>query len=173
MSRFNIGYLASKAGACGTITDEDVRILRDNFFNGDEIWPPEMRALFTLLHKRLPATDAFKTFLVEAVSFYVVDELEPIGAVNEKNARWLIAMLRQGQDWGNDTDLAIVRGVLEKVDKAPVALQQFALELAHSVMSGGQAGAASEAGEPAGPACEPISLHPAANPAPARASAAA
>jgi hypothetical protein len=173
MSRFNIGYLASKAGAGGTITDEDVRILRDNFFNGDEIWPPEMRALFALLHKRLPASEAFTAFMVDAVSFYVVDELEPIGNVNEKNARWLIAMLRLGQDNWSNIDLAIVRGILDKVDKAPVALQQFALELAHSTMSGGQVWAGSDGGEVAGPACEPVSLHPPGNPAPARTSVAA
>ncbi len=164
MRRFNIATLASKTGANGTITADEVAVLRTNLFNGEEVWPPEVRALFALMHRRMPACDEFNAFIVEALSAYVVNELEPRGAVDEKNARWLIAMLRQGQESWSEIDLAVVRAVLEKAGDAPLSLQHFALEMTQCLMSGVPVRHAASSDAPAANAptfmADPARAHP-------------
>lgn len=173
MRRWNIATLASKTGANGTITAEEVRVLSDNLFNGEEVWPPEVRALLALLHRRLPACAAFDAFIVEALSEYTINQLEPRGSVDEKNARWLIAMLRQGQDGWSEIELAVVRAVLEKAGGGPVALQRFALEVAQHVLAGGRPGHYPVCAEPEQTSDEPIRINAESAPAAARRSAAA
>ncbi len=136
MRRYNIPTLASKTGERGQILPEDVAFLRENLFNGEEIWPPEARALFDLLQKRLPACEEFDAFIVEAISSYIIDELEPRGALDEKNARFLAAMLRRDEEGWTETDLEILVTVMEKAGSAPVSLQQFAVEVSQKVRLG-------------------------------------
>ncbi len=40
MRRYNIPTLASKTVMRGQILSEDVAFLRENLFNGEEVWPP-------------------------------------------------------------------------------------------------------------------------------------
>lgn len=140
MRRYNIPTLAAAIGARGEITTADVETLRANLCNGEEVWPHEARALFALMHMRLPACPQWREFIVEALSHYVVHGLEPHGSVDDKNSRWLAAMMRQGADHWDGCDLALVLAIMEKARGAPLALQHFALELTERVAARRAAG---------------------------------
>ncbi len=84
----------------------------------------------------MPACEEWNAFIVEAISGYIVDELEPKGALDEKNASFLAAMLRRGEEGWNETDLEILVTVMEKAGLAPVSLQQFTLEVSQKVSRG-------------------------------------
>ena len=141
MRRYNISTLAGDMGSRGQITADDVATVRKNLFNGEEVWPPEARALFDLMQKRLPACEEWNAFFVEAISEYVVNELEPRGAIDEKNARWLIAMVARDQANWNHDDLHLLVAVMERAGAAPLALQQFALEMAQGLARRNKMGA--------------------------------
>ena len=136
MRRFNIPTLASKIAATGAIGPDDVMVLRDNLLNGEEIWPHEVRAIFDLMQKRLPACAEWSEFFVESITVYAVEELEPRGKLDEKNARFVCAMLRRDQAHWSHIDLDLARALLKECDKVPVSLQQFVLEVGQQVNAG-------------------------------------
>jgi hypothetical protein len=140
MRRYNIPTLALDTRARGKITPEDVRFLQSNLFNGEEVWPHEARALFDLMQKRLPACDEWKNFIIEALSEYIVNELEPRGSLDEKNVRFLAAMLRRDEDNWSDIDAGVLVAVMEKAGSAPLSLQLFALEVTQRLMLEGKTG---------------------------------
>ncbi len=152
MRRLNIPTLASGIAATGEIGPNDVEILRQNLLDGEEIWPHEARAMFDLMHKRLPACGEWLPFFVDAMSGYVLNHLEPHGRMDERNARWLIAMLKRDDSSAGKIELALMLRVLENISLAPANLQAFALEMVRKSMAGddeaADAGAQAEAAGP-------------------------
>lgn len=145
MRRINIAYLAHIAREKGRIEWEDVVALHENFFNGEEVWPPSAQALFDLLQLRLPACPQWRDFIADALSHYVVDHLEPRGRLDEKNARYLEAMLRRDAVNWSSLDLSILVATMNRAGAAPASLQVFALQLSRALLAKGQIGQAAEA----------------------------
>ena len=147
MRRMNIGYLAHLAREKGKIEREDVVGLHENFFNGEELWPPAARALFDLLQARLPACAEWNDFIADAISHYMVDQLEPRGRLDDKNARFLEAMLsRDTVNW-SAVDLSILVATMNRAGAAPPRLQAFALQLSRALLAAGRIGAEAQRAE--------------------------
>lgn len=137
MHRFNIVTLAVDIAKRSEITSADVLSLRQSVFGDARVWPDEAQALFDLMQKRLPACEEWPAFFAEAMTDYVVNQIEPYGYADKANARWLIAMIsRDGQIWG-DTELETLLQVLEKARSCPPFLEDFVLEaVRNSVIDG-------------------------------------
>ena len=119
------------------ITPTDVLALRRAVFGDAVVSLHEAEALFDLAAKRLPACAEWDEFYLEAMTDYLVRQIEPQGYVSVRNAAWLMDMIeKDGRLW-SDTELNLVVHILEKAKSSPPELVGFAMErVKESVVSG-------------------------------------
>jgi len=128
MYRFNIVTLAMDIVKRGEVSASDVLTLRQSVFGDGRVWPDEAMALFDLMQKRLPACEEWPGFFAEAMSDYLVNQIEPYGYADKANARWLIAMINRDEQLWGDTELETLLQVMEKSISRPQFLEDFVLE---------------------------------------------
>ena len=66
-------------------------------------------------------------FFVEALSDFLVENVEPSGYVNDKQAKWLMSAISRGQHIASRVELELLITVIEKSKRSPEILSAFAL----------------------------------------------
>ncbi len=121
----------------GTISDADVLKLRSLTFADGAISLLEAEALFRLNDAKLSFTRSWSDYFIEAITDYVVNQVEPMGYVTAENARWLVD--RVGHDGCVDTrtELELVINVIDRARWSPESLVRFALaQVRQAVLTG-------------------------------------
>ena len=72
------------------VTAEDVRSLRRAVYNDGVAEPGEVERLFAIDEGASDFDPSWPVLFVEAVTDYLVGQVEPLGYISEENADWLI-----------------------------------------------------------------------------------
>lgn len=123
-----LSSLLSEIKAAGTITDKDVVRLRMAIFPDGKVSPDEAEDLFALNDASTDVYPAWRDLFVEAMTDYVVRQMEPEGYVDEAGAAWLIARISADGVVKYDSELELLVKVLETAESAPDSLCVYALE---------------------------------------------
>jgi hypothetical protein len=83
--------------------------------------------LFTMDEAAAEADPSWAELFVEAVSDYLVEQVEPAGYISEENADWLIDRISRDGVVKTASELEILIKVLEKAKSSPPRLVTFAL----------------------------------------------
>jgi hypothetical protein len=123
--------------ARGAITLADVMRLRRDFFADGIVAAEEAEALFSL-NDACPVQDtAWAPFFVEALSDFLVHQMQPAGYVTKDNADWLLARIAVDGHVSSATELELLINVIDKARWAPASLAAFALgEVKRAIVTG-------------------------------------
>jgi hypothetical protein len=115
--------------ARGGITADDVLKLRHRVFWKGVVTPGDAEMVF-VLNDRLErnAHPSWAPFFVEALTDYLVFQVEPHGYISEGNADWLIERIGRSGHVDTACELELLVKVLERAKLSPVTLVTFALE---------------------------------------------
>ena len=114
--------LASKRVTAGDVTE-----LRRAIYHDGAAETGEVERLFTIDEAATESDPSWPTLFVEAVTDYLVEQVEPNGYINEANADWLIARIGRDGAVKTATELELLVKVLERAKSSPARLSAFAL----------------------------------------------
>lgn len=114
--------------ASGEVTAEHVRQLRLSLYNDGKVEDGEVDRLFSIDEAASKHDRAWCDLFCEAVTDYLVDQVEPEGYVDDANADWLIARISNDGTVKTGTELELLVKVLEKARSSPQRLSAFALK---------------------------------------------
>jgi hypothetical protein len=111
----------------GSIKDGDVGRLSRSLREDGTIEQHEAEQLLAI-NKSCPVQGpAWREFFVEAVTDYLVRQLEPTGYVTAEKAHWLVSQISQDGRVTTKTELDLLVRVLDKARWVPASLVTFAL----------------------------------------------
>lgn len=111
----------------GQIEVRDVLDMRQNVFANGVLCKDEAIGLLAVQANCAVKCPEWDEFFVEALSDFLVDNVEPAGYVNEKQAKWLMAAISRGKHVASRTELELLITILEKSKRSPEVLSAFAL----------------------------------------------
>ena len=109
------------------ITAEDVRALRRSLYNDGVAEAGEVERLFAMDEAATKTDPAWTELFIEAVTDFIVEQVEPQGHISEENADWLIDRIGSDGTVKTASELEILIKVLEKAQTSPTRLVAFAL----------------------------------------------
>lgn len=109
------------------ITAGDVLDLRRSLYNDGVAEAGEVDRLFTMDEAAAEADPSWTELFVEAVTDYIVNQVEPQGYVSEENANWLIDRISHDGVVKTASELEIIVKVIDKAQSSPTRLVSFAL----------------------------------------------
>lgn len=119
------------------ISAEDVRDLRRSLYNDGVAEGGEVERLFQMDEAATDCDPSWTELFVEAVTDYIVEQVEPQGYISEENADWLIDQISRDGTVKSATELEILVKALEKAKSSPQRLVAFALsQVKKSVVDG-------------------------------------
>lgn len=119
------------------ITASQVLDLRRSLYNDGVAEAGEVDRLFAMDEAATDVDPSWTELFVEAVTDYIVAQVEPQGHVSEENADWLIDRISRDGTVKSATELEILVKVLEKAQTSPQRLVAFALsQVRKSVVDG-------------------------------------
>jgi hypothetical protein len=136
--------------ARGTVTDEDVLVLRRAMYGNDHVIDrAEAEALFRLNDAADGACNAWPDLFCEAMVDFCVRQSEPHGYVSDDMAEWLIARVSASGRVKTATEMEALIKVMETAREVPQVLEDFAIKQVHeAVLNGGGVTRSGEALEP-------------------------
>ncbi|MBA3518038.1 MAG: hypothetical protein H0T75_10440 [Rhizobiales bacterium] len=129
--------IVAEVKASKHVTAEQVLVLRRWVYNGGAVVRGEIDKLFAVDEAATEHDAAWCELFTEAVSDYLVDQVEPEGYVDEENADWLISRISQDGAVKTATELELLVKVLEKAKSSPERLAAFALSQVAKAIIGG------------------------------------
>ena len=121
----------------GIIHATDVQRLRSLFYDDAHISREEAEALFALNEACQADGDEWPQFFVEAVTDYIVNEVEPRGYLTSANADWIIERISKDGIINSRTELELLINVIDKARWSPERLVKFVLEQVESAVLDG------------------------------------
>lgn len=112
----------------GRIQETDVQAMRRGFYEDGLIGAEEAGQLFNLNEACASQHDSWPWFFVEAVTDFVVNQVEPEGYLTAENADWLISRITNDGQVQSKTELDLLVHVLDKARWSPERLVKFALD---------------------------------------------
>lgn len=129
--------LLDKAVRTGTLAPEDVLALRRAHYADGVIGEPEAVFLFDLDRHLIVAPPEWTDFFLEALTVYLVEQVEPHGYVDEANAAWLEAQVTADGHVRSETELELLVRICERARSVPARLSALALsEVRRAVVEG-------------------------------------
>jgi hypothetical protein len=123
--------------AKGSITDADVLALRRECYGDGKITKQEASWLFDINDACPRHTPAWTQLFTEALSDFVVHQMQPSGYVDEINAEWLITHIDSDGKLESCNELELLICILEKAKSVPPCLNLYALnQVKRTVLSG-------------------------------------
>ena len=119
--------LVADVRATKRITAEHVQMLRRAIYNDAAAETGEIDRLFAMDEAAETHDPAWCELFCEAISDYLVDQVEPHGYVSQENADWLIERIAVDGSVKTATELEALIKVLEKARSSPERLSAFAL----------------------------------------------
>ena len=111
----------------GKIGAEDVQGMRMLVFGDGYISISEAEALFDLNANCYPRDVSWNLFFIEALTDFMVRQVEPSGYVTVENSGWLISMISKDGCVESDTELDLLINILDQAKWSPESLVSFAL----------------------------------------------
>ncbi|MEL6421199.1 MAG: hypothetical protein AAFQ42_01930, partial [Pseudomonadota bacterium] len=120
-----------------TISDADVLEMRRTFYNDGAINQFEAEKLLARAMTATGESDAWASFVVEAIVDFTVNQMTPSGYVTEAQAQWLISSLAENAQVSSPIALEVLVGVLEAAIDTPDSLSEFTLiQIGEAVLEG-------------------------------------
>jgi hypothetical protein len=117
----------SEVLASKRITAGMVRSLRATLYNDGVAEAGEVDRLFAMDEAATETDPSWTELFIEAVTDYIVEQVQPQGHVSDENANWLIDRISQDGTVKSTTELEMLVKVLEKAQSSPQRLVAFAL----------------------------------------------
>jgi hypothetical protein len=129
----NLGQIRNS----GRISADDTLVLRRVIYPDGHISANEAEWLFDL-NAACPEQDpAWHQLFIEALTDYVVNQIDPAGYVTAENASWLITRIGHDGKVDSATELELLVNILDKAKSCPPSLSAYALEqVRQAVISG-------------------------------------
>ena len=121
------GNVVAEVLATRKITAAQVREIRAALYNDGVSEAGEVERLFAMDEAATEADPAWSELFIEAVTDYLVNQVEPQGYISEENANWLIDRISRDGMVKTSSELEILVNVLEKARSSPARLSAFAL----------------------------------------------
>lgn len=129
--------LAAQVAVDGTISPEEILILRRAGWSDGKIDAEEAEAIFAVNHRVAEPSAAWSDFFVEALCEYIVNGAEPQGYVDEAKAGWLMAHIERDGRLETMAELALVAKLFERATRVPDSLRTFAIaQVERAVLTG-------------------------------------
>jgi hypothetical protein len=111
----------------GRIEARDVMDMRQSVFANGVLCKDEAIGLLAVHANCAMKCAEWDIFFVEALSDFLVENVEPSGYVNDKQAKWLMNAISRGKHVASRAELELLVTVLEKSKRSPDLLSAFAL----------------------------------------------
>ncbi len=111
----------------GRVERADVMAMRQSTFADGVVCRDEAVGLFAVHTNCAQKCAEWDEFFVEALSDFLVEHVEPVGYVNDKQANWLVSAIARNGSVASKTELELLITVLEKAKRSPERLSAFAL----------------------------------------------
>ena len=121
------GDVVAEVIASKRVTEEQVLRLRRAVYNDGMAEAGELERLFVIDEAATEHDPSWQVFFVEAVTDYIVNQVQPQGYISEANADWLMARISRDGSVKTATELELLVKVLEKAQSSPERLSAFAL----------------------------------------------
>jgi len=120
----------------GHITGGDVGRLRRLLLTDEPITGDEVRALFRIDRACRMQDVAWLDFYLEAITGFLIDEIEPRGYLTKRNADWLIGEIGP-ESVATKSEIELLVALLDRARWSPESLVRFALrQVLHAVRTG-------------------------------------
>lgn len=119
--------LAAQTAADGTISAEEILILRRAGWQDGKIDADEAEAIFDVNDRIADHSPEWTDFFVEALSEYVVNGCEPLGYVDEAKADWLMAHIDRDSSLESMAELELLVKLFERATAVPDRLRTYAI----------------------------------------------
>lgn len=123
----HFGELAKKVGANGTVSAEEILVLRREAWPDGRISQAEAEAIVALDRQLEAKSSEWVDFFVEALSEYVVNQRAPAGYVDRENASWLIMQIDHDGSLCSMSEVELLVRVFERASNVPQALKDYAI----------------------------------------------
>lgn len=121
----------------GSVSDQDVLNLRRDFYSDDVISLEEANKLFKINDSCAKQTLTWVDFYLEAITLFIVDQVEPKGYISDENAHWLIESIAADGKINSATELELLILIIEKASFSPPHLAEFTLlQVKEAVLNG-------------------------------------
>jgi hypothetical protein len=121
----------------GRISGSDVLAIRKIAYPDGAIDVAEAGWLFELNDACTAASPEWQELFVEAITDFVVHQMEPQGYVSEANAKWVMDCIGATGVVGSAIEIELLVNILDKAVSCPPALAAFALaQVKHAVIEG-------------------------------------
>ncbi|NJR13427.1 MAG: hypothetical protein HC779_03215 [Phyllobacteriaceae bacterium] len=111
----------------GRVDPSDVMALRQSTFADGVVCRDEAIGMFAVHTNCTVKCGEWDEFFVEALSDFLVMNVEPAGYVSEKQAAWLVSAIARNGSVATRAELELLITVLEKSQRSPERLSAFAL----------------------------------------------
>jgi hypothetical protein len=129
--------LAAQTAADGTISSEEIQILRRASWSDGRIDAEEAEAIFAVNDRIGEHSRQWTDFFVEALCEFIVQGSEPLGRVDEAKADWLMAQIDRDGTIGSTAELELLVKLFERATDVPARLRACAIaQVEQSVLSG-------------------------------------
>jgi hypothetical protein len=129
MSNTTLAEIAQRIAPTGRIEDADVVAVRRMVFSHEVVTRADAEGIYAIEHARRSHCAAWSTFFVEALTDYMLNQVEPVGYLSEDNAAWVTRQVRQRKEPSTDGDLELVTNLIEQARDVPASFSAFALRL--------------------------------------------
>ena len=123
----HFGELAKKVGANGTVSAEEILVLRREAWPDGRISQAEAEAIFALDRQLESKSSEWVDFFVEALGEYVVNQRAPAGYVDRENAAWLMMQIDHEGSLCSMSEVELLVRVFERASNVPQALKDYAI----------------------------------------------
>lgn len=121
------GYSIDDIIARGRIAESDVMKLRSVTYSDGRISVEEADELFRLNSSGIPFARAWNDYFIEAITDFLVNQVEPYGYVTAENAQWLMERISFDGDVHTRTELELAINVIDRARWSPESLVRFTL----------------------------------------------
>lgn len=123
----HFGELAKKVGANGTVSAEEILVLRREAWPDGRISQAEAEAIFALDRQLESKSSEWVDFFVESLGEYVVNQRAPAGYVDRENASWLMMQIDHDGSLCSMSEVELLVRVFERASNVPQALKDHAI----------------------------------------------
>lgn len=120
-----------------TLGPEETLALRRAIWPDGQVSAQEAGILFELNRVSSSPSPEWVDFFVEAITAYLIEQVEPRGYVSDENASWLMRAIDHDGRVDTLAELELLVKVVERAENVPASLKRYALaQISHAVLHG-------------------------------------
>lgn len=128
MSELRLSYPACAIAGKTRLTAEDIGILREHVFAGGLTSSQDAMILLAINSSCSEKCSEWHHYFLETMTDFIVHYQDPLGAMDERNADWLIAMISTRGVINSPIELDLLFHVIDISSRIPDGLSVLALE---------------------------------------------